>query len=168
MIEEEQVPPLIDELEIYLWRISKGPINLGPDFPFLSNLIAPFIRPLWEILNRQLQTLSSPFDCLHDSDMNLARTNTTLINLVSKIESKPKLEWNHDPMLIESTNLGMWGCHNQLWMIWLISQEFERHRNLISSKSLYKNQRELTLSPIASKLILLCLLDLAGYKNFWK
>ena len=31
------------------------------------------------------------------------------------------------------------------------SQDFERHGNPISSKSLFKDQRELTLLPIASK-----------------
>ena len=36
-----------------------------------------------------------------------SRTNVTLINLVPKIEYKLGIEWNHDPMLNESTNLGM-------------------------------------------------------------
>ena len=80
-------------------------------------------------------------------------TDAIIINLVSKIECKPRIEWNRDLMHNESMNLGMWGCHIQLWTIWLISQEFECHENPISSKSLFKNQRELTLSPIASKLI---------------
>ena len=36
------------------------------------------------------------------------RANVTLINLVLKIESKPRIEWNCDRMLNESTNLGIW------------------------------------------------------------
>ena len=35
-------------------------------------------------------------------------------NLVTKIESKTGIDWNLDPILIKSTNLGMWRCHNQL------------------------------------------------------
>ena len=53
------------------------------------------------------------------------RTDATLINLVSKIKSKLRIEWNYDLTLNESMNLGMWGHHNQLWMIWLISQKFQ-------------------------------------------
>ena len=34
-------------------------------------------------------------------------------------------------------------------MIWLISQKFERHENSIKFKEFVKNQRELTLSPMA-------------------
>ena len=53
-------------------------------------------------------------------------TDASLINLIPKIESKPRIDWN----------LGMWRHHNQQWIVWLISQEFECHGNLISSKSL--------------------------------
>lgn len=36
-----------------------------------------------------------------------SRTDAALINLVLKIESKLGLEWNLEPMRIESTNLGL-------------------------------------------------------------
>ena len=36
-----------------------------------------------------------------------SKTDATLINFVPKIKSKPRMEWNLNPMLIESTNLGM-------------------------------------------------------------
>ncbi len=108
------------------------------------------------------QILSSFFqknfwDCYKIEKLSLIQTlpriDTTLINLVSKITYKPVIKWNRNLMLNDSMNLGIWGRINQLWMDWLISLEFECHINLISSKSLFRNQRELTLSPIASKLI---------------
>ena len=79
-----------------------------------------------------LKLVSSPANLIRTP----SRTDVALINLVPKIESKPRMEWNIDQMLIESTNLGMWRRHNQLWMVWLISQEFERHENPMSSKRL--------------------------------
>ena len=36
-----------------------------------------------------------------------SRTDANLIHLVPKIESKSRTEWNRDPILNETTNLGM-------------------------------------------------------------
>ena len=36
-----------------------------------------------------------------------SRTDTTLTNLIPNIESKLGIKWNRDPILNESTNLGM-------------------------------------------------------------
>ena len=83
------------------------------------------------------------------------RIDAILINLVPRSNLNLKLNGTATRCSIKARTLEYeyQGRHNQLWMILLISQEFECHKNPISSKSLFKNQRELTLSPIASKLI---------------
>ena len=70
------------------------------------------MEPIADEYKQILFILGQPFfsfamtNALINYDMN-PRTNVTLINLVSKIESKPRIEWNHDPILFGSTNLGM-------------------------------------------------------------